>query len=247
MNRLVRLYPAAWRDRYGDEFSALLEDIRLSPFDMIDILFAAVDAHLHPQPAETAANLQRDTHMTRKHYGWAAMLGGTMFIGTWLVDVLYPLAAVGLLLALAGLSAVPGRRRTGRAWLGFLLPAAGVAVSLVGVVLIAALADSPLIGSVRPYHVLALGVLGLLAGSVVFALDTLPSDSPGRKPAAAILIGAIAAFAGMAPQVYAWTPTPSVPLLAATYGGSVLYGIGWIWLGYTAIRQPPVLVDAQAT
>jgi len=47
MKRIVRLYPAAWRERYGDEMEALLEDRPVGPFDLIDLLLGAFDAHLH--------------------------------------------------------------------------------------------------------------------------------------------------------------------------------------------------------
>ncbi len=43
---LVRLYPLRWRERYGDEFDALLEECLHSPLDVLDILFGALDAHL---------------------------------------------------------------------------------------------------------------------------------------------------------------------------------------------------------
>jgi hypothetical protein len=45
-NWLVRLYPRPWRDRYGDEFEALLEACLHSPLDVLDILLGALDAHL---------------------------------------------------------------------------------------------------------------------------------------------------------------------------------------------------------
>jgi len=44
---MLRLYPAAWRERYGDEFGALLEECQLSVVDVVDVLWSAVDAHLH--------------------------------------------------------------------------------------------------------------------------------------------------------------------------------------------------------
>jgi hypothetical protein len=44
---LLRLYPARWRDRYGDEFAAVVEERPLGPFDVADILLGALDAHLH--------------------------------------------------------------------------------------------------------------------------------------------------------------------------------------------------------
>ena len=43
---LVRLYPPAWRTRYGDEFQALLEECSISLPDVIDIIIGAVDARL---------------------------------------------------------------------------------------------------------------------------------------------------------------------------------------------------------
>ena len=44
---LLRLYPRAWRDRYGDEFLALLESCPLSLGMVGDICLGAVDARLH--------------------------------------------------------------------------------------------------------------------------------------------------------------------------------------------------------
>lgn len=42
---LVRLYPRAWRRRYGAEFQALLEQQALSPEGVVDVLRGALDAH----------------------------------------------------------------------------------------------------------------------------------------------------------------------------------------------------------
>jgi len=44
---LVRLYPQWWQQRYGAEYRALLEDIPLRPQDTLDVLFGALDAHMH--------------------------------------------------------------------------------------------------------------------------------------------------------------------------------------------------------
>jgi uncharacterized protein involved in exopolysaccharide biosynthesis len=38
---LARLYPSTWRQRYGDEFDALLEDTKPKPRDAFDILWGA--------------------------------------------------------------------------------------------------------------------------------------------------------------------------------------------------------------
>jgi hypothetical protein len=45
-SRLVRLFPARWRERYGSEFSALLEDLPASPQLVIDVFFSAIAARL---------------------------------------------------------------------------------------------------------------------------------------------------------------------------------------------------------
>jgi hypothetical protein len=45
-DRLLRLYPRAWRARYGDEFLALVGDRPLGLPQLIDIVSGAIDAHL---------------------------------------------------------------------------------------------------------------------------------------------------------------------------------------------------------
>ncbi len=45
-NWLILLYPRAWRDRYGDEFEALLEECLHTPLDVLDIFLGALDAQL---------------------------------------------------------------------------------------------------------------------------------------------------------------------------------------------------------
>lgn len=49
MNWLLRLYPAPWRERYGEEFGAVLARQRASPGLVLDVLAGALDARLHPQ------------------------------------------------------------------------------------------------------------------------------------------------------------------------------------------------------
>lgn len=49
MNWMLRLYPASWRERYGEEFGAVLASQRASPGLVLDVLAGALDARLHPQ------------------------------------------------------------------------------------------------------------------------------------------------------------------------------------------------------
>ena len=47
---LIRLYPRAWRERYGEEFHELVASHRVGPRLIFDILIGALDARLAPQP-----------------------------------------------------------------------------------------------------------------------------------------------------------------------------------------------------
>jgi hypothetical protein len=49
MKWLLYLYPARWRERYEEEFRAVLAGQRASLGVFFDVLGGAVDAHLHPQ------------------------------------------------------------------------------------------------------------------------------------------------------------------------------------------------------
>jgi hypothetical protein len=49
MSRLLALYPAAWRARYGEEFAELLEMRPPNLRDRLDIVLGAVDARINPQ------------------------------------------------------------------------------------------------------------------------------------------------------------------------------------------------------
>jgi len=45
-SRLIGLYPAHWRERYAPEFSALLEELPVSPSVVLDVVVAAIGARL---------------------------------------------------------------------------------------------------------------------------------------------------------------------------------------------------------
>lgn len=49
MSRMISLFPRSWRDRFGDEFEALLAAHPPSARDRLDIVLAAVDARIDPQ------------------------------------------------------------------------------------------------------------------------------------------------------------------------------------------------------
>jgi hypothetical protein len=55
MRWLLWLYPTRWRQRYGDEFLALVEERGWSVSVVLDVLLGALDARLHPELAGTPA------------------------------------------------------------------------------------------------------------------------------------------------------------------------------------------------
>ena len=68
MSALLRLYPRAWRARYGDEMAALLEERPLGLNDRLDLIRGAFDAWVRP-PTPSLAPM------------FAALIGG----GLWTV------------------------------------------------------------------------------------------------------------------------------------------------------------------
>ena len=66
MKWMLQLYPAAWRQRYGDEFAAVLADQRASMGLILDVLGGAVDARLHPQVRAGEKNLKGEDTMTKE-------------------------------------------------------------------------------------------------------------------------------------------------------------------------------------
>lgn len=61
---LLRLYPRIWRERYGDELLAMLEQRALSFPDGVNLFFGALDAQLHPHLGTAGMALyERIMHM----------------------------------------------------------------------------------------------------------------------------------------------------------------------------------------
>ena len=81
---LLRLYPARWRTRYGDEFAALLAERPLGPFDVADVLLGALDAQLHLRGLGSWSEHRRGFPMSLRLGGVAAFAGGTLMLSGWI-------------------------------------------------------------------------------------------------------------------------------------------------------------------
>lgn len=87
MPGLLRLYPAAWRARYGEEFAELLAARPPSFRDRLDIFAGALDARLHPQVAHGAPDAARNPR--DRSAGGLVVLGGTLLTAWAVIGVLF--------------------------------------------------------------------------------------------------------------------------------------------------------------
>ncbi|MEO8468781.1 MAG: hypothetical protein ABI573_03835, partial [Chloroflexota bacterium] len=193
---LLRLYPARWRARYGDEFERILADRPLGPFDVADVLLGALDAHLHLRGLGAASIHGKGFAMTLRIGGYAAMIGGLLwffvlagnaindggdsfgpFLGYAIVG-----ATAMTLVALIGLSAFQARSHPVLTWSAFAIPAIGAAVSLFAyaAIVVAGDSDTTLIGGISPWMIGSIGVITMVVGSFLFAVATWRARSLSR-------------------------------------------------------------------
>jgi hypothetical protein len=92
MTALVRLYPQAWRDRYGEEFLDLLEARPPGLRDRLDILLGAVDARLNPEVPGTTPDHAPATRGARRRQraAGATIIGGLLWVVVAIVVLLTP-------------------------------------------------------------------------------------------------------------------------------------------------------------
>jgi uncharacterized membrane protein YecN with MAPEG domain len=244
---LIRLYPAAWRSRYGDEFEALLEERPLGPFDVADVLLAAIDAHASLRGLGAASHRQRSFTMSLRLGGSAAILGGVLslvgFVATAIdgSDDPFPGAALilagsaALLLALVGLSSFQAQKHPRLIWAAFAVPALGTAVSCVGIVAMAIFEDRPLVAGLSPWWIWMLGLLATVVGSVLFALATYHTRALSR-PAAGLLAGGSGLLLGVLVLGISGMAATDAFAPVLMMAGLLAFSSGWIALGWTAVR-----------
>lgn len=246
---LLRLYPARWRARYGEEFELILADRPLGPFDVADVLLGALDAHLHLRGLDAASH-GRGFPMSLRIGGYAAIVGGLLWFivlgwnainagaeggGAWIFLLLLA-AVVTTLVALVGLSAFQARRYPVLIWTAFALPALGAIVSLVGAVAIAAAGDSDreIIAGLSGWVISTIGVLALLVGSGLFALATWRARSLSRAASALLALGAITVVPALSGLSGSVVPPELAGLAIAVM--ITVFPAGWAALGVSALR-----------
>jgi hypothetical protein len=234
---LIRCYPAVWRERYGDEFAALLDERPLGPFDVADILLGALDARLRMRGRRAGVTERKGFNMSLRIGGIAAILGASLlaiawFLGYGFVDVedqfLWLLLVIGLgllLVAITGLTAFQARTYPGLSWAAFGLLTVGTITAVVGFV-------GAVISRDWLWNVGALGVLTALVGTMLFAIATYRTAALSRGAAVLLGVGTV------------------LPFVSAVSGQIVLFVaalvcmlLGWFALGVQAIRLDRLPTD----
>jgi hypothetical protein len=89
---LLKLYPRAWRERYGEEFLALLDDVGLHWWDVPDVVRAALNERVRDAGRRAFGDLSERAFLRWRRFGlfaaWTAVAGGVAAgawaTGTWL-------------------------------------------------------------------------------------------------------------------------------------------------------------------
>jgi hypothetical protein len=229
MSRLVRFYPRAWRDRYEDEFLALLEARPLTSRDVLDVVWGAVDAHLHPQ-GDVAPQ-----PWTHRIPGLVALIAGAMwsveflefvfrYESAWTLAILIPLSLLLMFLSLPG------------DYMASHLRQIAIAVGVVGLCVVVAN---------LPYSLLTqmAGIAGwLIALGGLLTLAAIRAEIGSSRRWALLVLAVIAPAVVGFPVAYglgnvsedeAWLLAVLLP-----------YGFAWVFVGLRlAIRGSATLVD----
>lgn len=243
---LLAMYPARWRQRYGEEFRAVLESRPLGPFDFADVLIGALDARLTRFRFAGTAGIEGGPVMMLRIGGFGAIAGGVLwFLGIAVASALGErggapwmfvamVGTVGLLLALVGLSAFQAHRQAALTWAAFAIPAVGCVVSLVGMFGMATSpSDTAFIGSLGPWEIWILGMLAMLVGSFLFAVATIRAGVLSRRAAQSLAITAAAIIL----VAFGVSNGPATILTAASMAS---FGGSWVALGLSALRRGPI-------
>jgi hypothetical protein len=240
---LLLLYPAAWRRRYGEEFAAVLESRHLGPFDVFDVVLAAIDAHLHFRGRQRAPGRSRGFLMSSRIGGAAAIIGGVLLViamGWSIWDpadsdpggfLVFP-GLLAILIGLIGLSAFQARQHPGLIWVAFLVPAVGVVISVAGLIAGLLQGDRDLIADWGAWEFFVLGIVAVLLGSALFGYATWRTRALTRPGAALLAASSVVAVVAMFGGIFVALPAEII-----IFGAMLGYGAGWVSLGWSALAN----------
>lgn len=187
--------------------------------------------------------------------GFGAVIGGAAwFIGlagasaggegsAWLGVLV--VGNLGLLLALVGLSAFQARRNPALAWAAFAVPAIGTGLALIGSAgLVLQPAGGPIVATWAAWDIWVVGLFGMLAGSILFAIATIRADVLSRRAAQALAGSSVAVTAAGLLSVGLVELPPIAPVIMVA--GLAAFAGSWLWLGISALRRGPIRAAAPA-
>jgi drug/metabolite transporter (DMT)-like permease len=248
---LVRLYPRAWRNRYQDEFLAVLEVRPIGPFDAVDIVLGAMDARRRAIRGPGRTSQRKEIRMSTRLGGLAALATGLLWFALLAVIamgddiellgvVTFLLGMVALVLAVIGLGAAQGRAHPVATWTAVAVPVVGVVVAIFGfLVLNFIYGDVPVIGDLTPWAIGTLGIVATLIGAVLFGLVTLMSRVLSPSAAALIAVGGVGVLVLASFGSGGLVVLPEILMQILLVSAVVAFGVGWLWLGRTAIQAAP--------
>lgn len=243
---LVRLYPAAWRTRYGEEFVALLEDRPPSARQVIDIVLGAIDAHLfpparrgrYPMFTRVADSMLRFTGLAALVAGLALLIGliplrvdvveglGPVEIATYTVPVFYVLAFIGSV----GIHLRQTPIRPNLAWpafvavvLGLVIGSSSVSLGMYG-------------GGIPNSDWGLLQGIGLWVASAAFGAAIVAIGAIPRVVGLALIVGASLALIG---PVAGDALSSSELLSTLSRTGIAIYGLGWVLAAVSLLTVQP--------
>lgn len=249
MSALVRLYPEAWRDRYGQELEDLLTARVVGIGGHVDLIRGAVDAHRHPELVDptvpdpaAAAPVSRERYeelRLARRLGMGALIGAVAWIGGWVVAANGPLVVDGDTSYRDGAAAMPillvSMILLSAGLVGQLLRLPGQAIvarmgALVSIVVAPIWALAPWIAG---YGLAVLGGLVLLAVSAWWRRAW--SLTPAMVILASMLSGlvfAVAPYMGRPPIVAGLDPVVMLPVSFLPL---------WLVVGGTLLRLPAMI------
>lgn len=217
---------------------------------MIVLLLRLYPAHLHLRGLGAASDHRKGFAMSLRVGGYAAILGGLLWLyvlvgdaindgagsGAPFIMIAVAIATVMTLVALVGLSAFQSRQHPLLIWAAFAIPATG-AVVVLGLLAMIAVgdADRVVVGGldVSAWAISSVGVMTLVLGSALFALATWRARSLSRGAAALLGVGALLVMPAIAGVTGGLLP----PVLAGALLITILaFPAGWIALGVSALR-----------
>ncbi len=235
MSTILDLYPRAWRERYGDELAALLEEQPATLFDDLDLIRGAIDARLHPQVPDTRKTPEKEIPMNTRLLGVLAAIGGI----AWLV-------------AIASLYVLPldfeGNRDTSVASIGLMIgmTLTGIALGELGsrrgstasaraghVISVVSLVMAGILGLGWPLFVIPLfgfPVVGLIAAARGWRNEALP-----RWVAVAVGIASIGMFVG-----FAGSGGGEAELVLIGALGMAALALGWVAVSGRTSQTPEI-------